>query len=168
MNTCWEEIFSTDSKNWEERYRWELNQDHLVFKRGQEKNLESDYRQLLQVCEQFCKKSAYLVTIAATDERIMEDGCFKLYYVFSHDADDHLLILEYPLCEYTFTKDGPVENSLSRYLPEGRAYPSIRKVFAAVTPFEREIFDLFDLAAIIVDPSGKTSPIDPLLETRSG
>src|SRR2546421_6685222 len=128
MNACWEDIFSDDIKNWEERYRWELNQDHLVFKRGKEKKLESDYRQLLRVCEQLYKKSAYLVTIVATDERQLEDGCFKLYYVFSHNADDHLLILEYPLFEYALIEDESARHSLSRYLPEGRAYPCIGKV----------------------------------------
>ena len=168
MNACWEDIFSAHIENWGERYCWELNQDHVVFKRGKEKKLESDYRRLSKVCEQLYKKSAYLVNIVATDERLLEDGCFKLYYVFSRDADDHFLILEYPLGEYTPAGGESREHSLSDYLPDGRAYPSIREAFAAAIPFEREIFDLFDLAAVVVSASGKVSSIDSLLETVSG
>ena len=73
MNPCWEEVFNNNNENWEERYRWELNQDHLVFNRGKEKNLGSDYRHLLKVCEQLHKNSAFLVTIITTDERQLED-----------------------------------------------------------------------------------------------
>lgn len=167
MNACWEEIFSTDFVNWEERYRWELNQDHIVYKRGKEKSLASDYKQLFKVCEQLSEKSAYLVTIVATDERHQEDGCFKLNYVFSQETDDHFLILEYPLCGYAFTENELPGQALSGYLPTGRVYPSIRKVFAAAFSFEREVFDLFDLIAVEVDSSGEISPIDPPLETDS-
>jgi Ni,Fe-hydrogenase III large subunit len=163
MNPCWEDIFNTGFENCEERYRWELNEDHLVFiNRGKEKNLGSDYRQLLKVCEQLNKNAAYLVTIVATDERQFEDGCFKLYYVFSHDVDDQFLILEYPFQKFDSSKYLHSEHSLSRYLKDARIYPSIREVFAAAASFEREIFDLFDLVAVVVDDAETISSAEPL------
>jgi Ni,Fe-hydrogenase III large subunit/Ni,Fe-hydrogenase III component G len=162
MNRCWDAVFNRSNENWEERYRWEFNQDHLVFSRGKEKNLVSDYRQLLKVCEQLNKNSAFLVTIIATDERQLEDGCFKLYYVFSHDIEDQFLILEYPLQQIDSSKYFHTDHSLSIYLEDARIYPSIRVVFAASAPFEREIFDLFDLVAFVVDGTETISPVDPL------
>jgi Ni,Fe-hydrogenase III large subunit/Ni,Fe-hydrogenase III component G len=160
MKPYWEEVFSHKNENWEERYRWEFNQDHLVFNREKEKGLESDHQQLLNVCEQLKKHEAYLVTIVATDERQLEDGCFKTYYVFSHDACDQFLILEYPLQKYDATKFPGLEQQLTRYLKVGRMYPSIRRVFAAATSFEREIFDLFDLVAVAIDDREKIYAID--------
>ena len=162
MNPCWDAVFKSNNENWEERYRWEFSQDHMVFNRGKEKNLGSDYRQLLKVCEQLNKNSAFLVTIVATDERQLEDGCFKLYYVFSHDVDDQFLILEYPLQQIDSSKYLSLEQPLSRYLKDGQIYPSIREIFATAVSFEREIFDLFDLVAIVVDGTETISYVDPL------
>src|SRR2546421_9187350 len=156
MNSCWEDVFHSDIGDWDERYLWEFNQDHLVFKRGK-KDLREDYQKLREICQRLREKSAYLVTAVASDERFLEDECFKLYYVFSHEIDDHFLILEYPFCEYVLP-----EHPFSKHLLEGRAYPSIRKVFAAAIPFEREIFDLFDLAAVDIE-----APFDFLAETAS-
>jgi len=98
MNPCWEDIFNADIKNWEERYRWEFNQDHLVFKSNE--SLVTNYRYLYEICLRLQKNSVYLITIVATDERNLEDGCYKLYYVFSQDRDDQFLILEYPLQKF--------------------------------------------------------------------
>src|SRR6266700_4176026 len=151
MNPCWEDILDADFEHWEERYRWELNQDHLVFKSN--KGLFSDYNQLCQICQRLQKQSAYLATIVANDERHLGDECFKLYYVFSHEVEDHFLILEYPLHEYTIPEYLPPDHALSRYLLHGRAYPSIRKIFAGATSFEREVFDLFGLTTFVVDSS---------------
>lgn len=161
MNTVWEDIFY-DNTNWEARYRWEFNQDHLVFSRGTEKNLEGDHQQLLKVCEQLKQNEAYLVTIVATDERELEDGCFKLYYVFSHEVEDQFLILEYPIQKYDSSKYSNLEQLLARYLEDGRIYLSIRNVFSAAASFEREIFDLFGLVAILINEAETISPTDPL------
>ncbi len=170
MNACWEDILGADSEHWEERYRWELNQDHLVFK--SDKDLLSDYQQLCQICQRLQKQSAYLATIVANDERHLGDECFKLYYVFSHEVEDHFLILEYPLHEYSIPEYLPPDHALSRYLLHGRAYPSIRRIFAGATSFEREIFDLFGLTTFVVDSSndshvGAVSSAVPLSETVS-
>ncbi len=170
MNPCWEDILDADSEHWEERYRWELNQDHLVFK--SDKDLLSDYQQLCQICQRLQKQSAYLATIVANDERHLGDECFKLYYVFSHEVEDHFLILEYPLHEYTIPEYLPPDHALSRYLLHGRAYPSIRKIFAGATSFEREVFDLFGLTTFVVDSSNDShieavSSAVPLSETVS-
>ena len=164
MNPCWENISNTSNESWEERYRWELNQDHLVFNRDKEKNLGSDYRQLLKVCEQLNKNAAYLVTMVAADERQLEDGCFKLYYVFSHDVYDQFLILEYPFQKFDSSKYLHTELPLSRYLNDGRIYSSIRKLFAAAASFEREIFVLFDLVAVVVDDVETISSADPFFD----
>ncbi len=168
MNPCWEDILDADFEHWEERYRWELNQDHLVFKSN--KGLFSDYHQLCQICQRLQKQSAHLVTIVANDERHLEDECFKLYYVFSHNVEDHFLILEYSLHEYTIPEHLPPDHALSRYLLQGRTYPSIRKIFAGATSFEREIFDLFGLTTFVADPSNDSrieavSSTIPLSET---
>src|SRR5436190_23927998 len=133
MNPCWEDVFHSDIGDWEERYRWELNQDHLVFKRRR-KDLREDYQQLHAVCRRLREKSAYLVTVVVSDERYLEDECFKLYYVFSHEVKDHFLILEDPLHKYSLPEHLAPEHSFSRYLLSGRAYPSIHKVFAAAIP----------------------------------
>ncbi len=146
MNPCWEDIFNADINNWEERYRWEFNQDHLVFKSNE--SLVTNYRYLYEICLRLQKNSVYLITIVATDERNLEDGCYKLYYVFSQDRDDQFLILEYPLQKFDSSKYLLSEQPLSRYLKDGRVYPSIRKLFATAASFEREIFDLFDLVAV--------------------
>ncbi len=160
MNTCWEDIFSASLKNWDERDHWETNQDHLVLKSGQ--NLLANHQQLHKACRHLQEKAAYLVTMVATDERYLEDGCFKLYYVFSHENKDHFLILEYPLRDLVLSERLLPENPLSGYLLSGRCYPTIRHIFAAAASFEREIFDLFDLVAVVVDDAETISSADPL------
>jgi Ni,Fe-hydrogenase III large subunit len=70
----------------------------------------------------------------ANDERMLEDGVFKLYYVLSNPADqagqhDQVIILEHPL------KPGPPYE-----------FASIRDVFGAAQRLEDEAFDLYGLA----------------------
>src|SRR5438067_13383723 len=115
MNPCWEDVFHSDIGDWEERYCWELNQDHLVFKR-RKKDLREDYQQLHAICQRLRKNSACLVTVVGSDEHRLEDECFKIYYVFSHYVSDHFLILEYPLCKYSLPEYLGSEHSFSRYL----------------------------------------------------
>jgi Ni,Fe-hydrogenase III large subunit/Ni,Fe-hydrogenase III component G len=69
----------------------------------------------------------YLVTVVANDERELEDRRYKIYYVFSHGSDDLFAIIEY-LLEY-----------------KSQTYRSIRDIFPAVEPFEREICDMMGL-----------------------
>ncbi len=166
MNPCWEDVFHNDIGRWEERYRWEFNQDHLVLKSGE--SLLADYRYLHEICQLLQQQAAYLVTIVANDERRLEDECFKLYYIFSHEAEDHFLILEYALQKHNSAKNLHPEHLLSRYLLDGRAYPSIRDMIAAARSFEREIFDLFDLASVAVDGSEALASADPLSELTPG
>ena len=165
MNPCWEDVFHNDTGRWEERYRWEFNQDHLVLK--SDENLLLDYHRLHEACR-LLQQAAYLVTVVANDERRLEDECFKLYYIFSHEAEDHFLILEYALQKHNPSKYVDTEPSLSSYLLDGRAYPSVRDIFAAARSFEQEIFDLFDLAAVVVDASETIVPAEPLSETIPG
>jgi Ni,Fe-hydrogenase III large subunit/Ni,Fe-hydrogenase III component G len=69
-----------------------------------------------------------LCTMVASDERQIEDGVFKLYYVLSASQDE-LLIIEHPLSD---------PQKPTRYM-------SIRDVYPAVEPLEKEIYDLFGL-----------------------
>jgi len=162
MNTCWEDILlHTPDEYWEERDRWQSNQDQLVFiNRG---NLQANYQHLREMCQHLREQSAYLVTLVATDERHLEDGCFKLYYVFSHKDLDHFLILTYPLREHALPDYQLSENQLSGYLSSGRCYPSIRDIFVAAASFEREIMTLFGLFAVWIDssPTSLTSFVSP-------
>lgn len=169
MNTCWEDILlHTPDEYWEERDRWQSNQDQLVFRnRG---NLQANYQYLREVCQCLQEQSAYLVTLAADDERDLEDGCFKLYYVFSHRDLDHFLILTYPLREHTLPDYQLSESQLSGYLLSGRCYPSIRDIFVAATSFEREFMAQYGLSAVRIDSSPTSlasivSPMDALSET---
>jgi Ni,Fe-hydrogenase III large subunit len=163
---------------WEERPRHNRNECHLVFIRGElaEANYEEvitrDCRQLGAICEQLRKASAVLVTVVASDERDTKDRCFKVYYVFSNSLErecrteppsggapsdepdqqdqDCFLILEYPLLPAP-KEDNKSSREPSRpksYISPGRAYPCLCGIFPAAEPFEREIFELFDLLAI--------------------
>lgn len=67
----------------------------------------------------------YLVTVAANDERELEDGAFKLYCVFSHSHEDIFVWVEYIL--------------------PGEEYPSIADLFPAFEPFQREMADLMGI-----------------------
>lgn len=69
----------------------------------------------------------YLVTMAANDERELEDRQYKIYYVFSHPVLDLFVTIEYLLGQ----------GSIS--------YCSIHDLFPAVDPFERETRDMVGL-----------------------
>ncbi|HLF27941.1 MAG TPA: NADH-quinone oxidoreductase subunit C [Anaerolineae bacterium] len=76
----------------------------------------------------------FLVTLLANDERELADNCFKLYTVFSHPALDLFVILMFPL---------------GRGVTE---FPALHTIFAAATPFEREIVEYFGLTPSIDQP----------------
>ncbi|MEI6043439.1 MAG: NADH-quinone oxidoreductase subunit C [Chloroflexota bacterium] len=82
---------------------------------------------ILELSKELKKRNFYLVTVIANDERELEDKCFKIYYLFSHPADNMFLITEMVL-------DNKQET-----------YCSIAEVFKAARPFELEIGDLFGL-----------------------
>lgn len=82
-------------------------------------------RNMLELGRRLKEADYYLVTLAANDERELEDHCFKLYYLFSHPCADLFLVLE---------------NALP---PGAEVYPSLVDSFPAVDPFERELADLF-------------------------
>jgi Ni,Fe-hydrogenase III large subunit/Ni,Fe-hydrogenase III component G len=70
--------------------------------------------------------SFYLVTVVGNDERELESGVFKLYYIFSHTEVDLFLWLEY------------------RVKKEDR-YPDIAAILPAFEPFQKELADLLGL-----------------------
>ncbi|MFZ0159300.1 MAG: NADH-quinone oxidoreductase subunit C [Kineosporiaceae bacterium] len=68
-----------------------------------------------------------LVTVVGNDERELEDRCFKIYYVFEHLQAPLVVLAEYLL------QRGSTE------------YDSLREVFRAADPFERQLSDLLGL-----------------------
>lgn len=68
-----------------------------------------------------------LVTVAGNDERELEDRCFKIYYVFDHPRASLVVLAEYLLAR------GSTD------------YASLREVFPAAEPFERQLYDLLGL-----------------------
>ncbi len=95
--------------------------------------IESDAL-LREVARRFKAENYYLVTMAANDERELEDRQYKIYYVFSHPSVDLFVTIEYLLGH----------SSVS--------YCSIHDLFPAVDPFEREIRDMVGLF-----PDGKAN-----------
>ncbi len=89
--------------------------------------LVSNDTKLLALVEELRNDNFYLLSIAANDEQELEDRCFKLYYIFSHATRNLFLI---------------IENAL---LAGAETFASIRPLFAAAAPFEREIADLTGL-----------------------
>lgn len=94
--------------------------------------IRSDSR-FREVAERLAALGYYLVTVVANDERELEDRRYKIYYVLSHPSVDLFVILEYLL----------VQGSVR--------YHSIRDLFGAAEPFEREICDLFGLLPAEID-----------------
>jgi Ni,Fe-hydrogenase III large subunit/Ni,Fe-hydrogenase III component G len=88
--------------------------------------VRSDDR-LRQLAGELAAQDYYLVTVAANDERELEDRRYKIYYVLSHPSDDQFVIIEYLLDHSSNT------------------YCSIRGHFPAVEPFEREMCDMVGL-----------------------
>lgn len=82
---------------------------------------------LRNCCLELQKLGCYLVTIAANDERKLEDHCFKIYHLFSHPTDNVFVTLELSGIE------------------EHQAYTSISDIFPAAEIFEYEIADLLGL-----------------------
>jgi Ni,Fe-hydrogenase III large subunit/Ni,Fe-hydrogenase III component G len=77
------------------------------------------------------KQDFHLVTLIATDERELIDGCFKLTYLFSPADEDLFLFVEHPL-----VRSGRTD------LP---TYISLYPWFRSVDPFEREMADMMGL-----------------------
>ena len=63
------------------------NETHFILSEGDE---------LVRLCDWAWREGYYLCTLAANDERLLEDGVFKLYYVLS-DPANQLVIVEHPL-----------------------------------------------------------------------
>lgn len=76
----------------------------------------------------------HLVTLVATDERELIDGCFKLTYLFSPPDEDLFLFVEHPLVQSGRT--------------DPATYNSLHPWFRAVDPFEREMADMLGLLPI--------------------
>ena len=101
-----------------ELHRLAQNQLHFLVQESQA---------MLDLADRLEAQAYALVTLAANDERDLEDHCFKLYYLFSHPYEDLFLV---------------IENNL---LPNTEVYPSIWRRYPAVLPFEAEIASLFGL-----------------------
>ncbi len=86
----------------------------------------SDPNALQALSQQLAAQNFYLVTLIATDERRLEDNCFKLTYLFSHPTQDLFLFVEHPL-------------------EKKEAYASLYHDFRAADPFERQMADLLGL-----------------------
>jgi Ni,Fe-hydrogenase III large subunit/Ni,Fe-hydrogenase III component G len=100
---------------------------------------------LEEMAQKLAANDYYLVTVAANDERELEDRRYKIYYVFSHPTEDLFLIIEY-------------------LLDQGSAsYCSIRDHFPAVAPFEREMRDMVGLC-----PAANKGPPPGQLVVRRG
>lgn len=80
------------------------------------------------------KEGYYLCNLVATDERLLADRTFKLYYILSSALEDEIVILEY------FLPD-----------PHRRTYLSATDIFPNAYPLEQEVHDLFGLIAISTD-----------------
>ena len=113
-------------KNWLELPRRAANETHFILSDGDE---------LVRLCAWAGKEGYYLCTLAANDERLLEDGVFKLYYVLS-DPANQLVIVEHPL------KSGALE------------FPSIRGSFHSAEWLEREARDLFGIIAADAQDAG--------------
>jgi len=103
------------------------NQRHFVLRR------EETLRSLLKWAHE---QNYYLCNLFATDDRLLVDRTFKLYYLLSSRAEDEIVILEY------FVPD-----------PERGIYASVTDIFPNAVPLEREIHDMFGLVAIQPDHS---------------
>ena len=135
-------------RNIEERFRDARNQYHFV--------IESD-EYLKEVSKRLRACNAYLVTVVANDERSREDGCFKIYYIFSAaSGDERLWQLRPTTAEEEALISLPTSDSdavaaddqfliLEYLVQEGDNYPSLKGYFRSVLPFEREIRDLYCL-----------------------
>ena len=97
------------------------------------------------VCERAKAAGAVLVSLFAADERALEDHAFKVYCVLSH-PDGELVTLEHRL---------PEADEAGR-----TRWRSIRDIFPAAEPLERELADLFGLA---VEPELSKRPERPVL-----
>ena len=86
-----------------------------------------DPASLLALAAHLRAAQCFLVTVVANDERELEDGWFKIYYLFSCADVDLFMLVEHRLAHAS------------------ERYPSLYAVFPAVDPFEREMVDLFGL-----------------------
>lgn len=110
-------FLSTD--NFLELPRKAANQRHFVIRNAQA------LRQLLAWANQ---QGYYLANIVATDDRLLVDRAFKLYYILSGTKDEIVIL------EHFVSADNPV-------------YDSIADVFPNAQPLEKEIGDMFGVIA---------------------
>lgn len=129
MSSIYDGLTRCGVKTWLDLPRRAANEVHLVL---------SNEIELAKLCVWAREEGYYFCTLVANDERMLEDGVFKLYYVLSSatdaaDQQDQLIILEHPL------KPGlPYE------------FASIRQVFDSAGRLEDEALDLYGLAAVNV------------------
>ena len=97
------------------------NQRHIVV---------GDGNAVLKILRLAREQGCFLRAMFATDERLREGRCFKIYYLSSDDQNGQLMICE---TDIGHTEDVP--------------YPSGRAIFPAVTVMEEQIYDLFGLKA---------------------
>ncbi|MFZ5903366.1 MAG: NADH-quinone oxidoreductase subunit C [Chloroflexota bacterium] len=97
------------------------NQRHIIF---------GDGNTMLKLLHLAREQGCFLRSMFATDERLREGRCFKIYYLLSDDQNGQLMIFE--------TDIGHSEDV---------TYPSGRAIFPAVKAMEEQIYDLFGLKA---------------------
>lgn len=83
----------------------------------------------------------YLCDLFATDDRLLVERTFKLYYILSSgvEGEDELVVLEHPLED-----------------PYRGLFASVADLFPNATPLEREVTDMFGLR--VQDHNGEASP----------
>jgi len=102
---------------------------NILLIRVEQKNKLPDITQWLS------RNQFYLVFATSTDERELVDRCFKLFYLFSHEREDAIILVECPLVDH---EDEINRIALTRY-------PSIENLYPYVTHFEDEIADMMGL-----------------------
>jgi Ni,Fe-hydrogenase III large subunit/Ni,Fe-hydrogenase III component G len=128
------------------RLYWERANDDLTLDENKrqeymaqsEKGGSTLQRDALQELRKKLKDAKYyLVTVVGNDERELIEGCYKIYYLFSHANEDQFVLIEYPL--------GFVPRSSNQQVKPETEYPTLYWDFAAVDPFERELIDVLGL-----------------------
>lgn len=106
--------------------RREVNQRHFVIQ---------DVEALRQLLDWANQQEYYLCNLFATDDRLLVDRAFKIYYVLS-GTENEIIFLEY------FVPDAAVVT-----------YRSVADIFRNAYPLEREICDMFGLVGQTSDGS---------------
>ena len=118
--------------------RWAFNQRHLIV---------GDQNALRHLLNWMRQHDYLLYTIIATDNRLLIERTYKLYYLLSSSQEDELVILEYRLSE-----------------PDLKEFASIKNIFPAAAPFEYKIRDLFGLK---IKETDNEHPLGFLLHTKA-